>query len=63
MSAKTVKILINGDGTVEMDQIGWDGKACSGDIDDLIKALGKEKKNVKKQEYYKDNKVQVHQRW
>ena len=63
MSQKTIKILINPDGTVEIDQIGWEGKKCSGEIDDIIKAIGTEIKNVKKQEYYKDNQVHVKQTW
>ena len=61
--AKTIKVLINGDGTVEVDQIGWNGKACSGDISDLLDVIGKEKKVTKKQDYFKDNKVEVQQRW
>jgi len=63
MSEKIIKILINEDGTVEFDQIGWQGKSCSGEIDDLIKAVGKEKKNIKKQEYYKGNEVHIKQTW
>lgn len=63
MSAKTIKVLINGDGTVEFDQIGWTGKKCSGEIQDLIKAIGKEKSVTKKQEYYKDNEVRIQQSW
>jgi hypothetical protein len=63
MNNKIIKILINEDGTVEFDQIGWEGKSCSGDIQDLINALGKEKKVTKKQEYYKDNKVRIQQSW
>lgn len=63
MNNKIIKILINEDGTVEFDQIGWEGKSCSGDIHDLINALGKEKKVTKKQEYYKDNKVRIQQSW
>ena len=38
MSEKIVKVLINPDGTVEFDQIGWTGKKCSGEIKDLIDA-------------------------
>jgi hypothetical protein len=63
MSQRTVKVLINEDGTVEFDQIGWNGKACSGDIKDLIEAIGKEKKVTKKQEYYKGQEVHVKQVW
>jgi len=63
MATKTIKVLINEDGTVEFDQMGWQGKSCSGDIQDLISAIGEEKKNIKKQEYYKDNKAQIQQTW
>lgn len=63
MANRTIKILINEDGTVEFDQIGWHGKSCSGDIQDLIDAIGEEKKVIKKQEYYKENKAQVQQKW
>ena len=63
MSSKIIKVLINDDGTVEFDQIGWTGKQCSGDIKDLISAIGKEKKVTKKQEYYKDNAVRIQQTW
>lgn len=60
---KTIKILINEDGKIEFDQIGYHGKECSGDIKELINAIGEEKKVTKKPEYYKDNKVQVKQRF
>ena len=38
MSSRIVKVLINEDGTVEFDQVGWTGKQCSGEIQDLINA-------------------------
>lgn len=60
---RTIKILINDDGTVEFDQIGYKGKECHGDIQDLINAIGKEKKTTKKSEYYKDQKVTIQQRF
>ena len=63
MSAKTIKVLINEDGTVEFDQIGWTGKQCSGEIKDLINAIGKETKVTKKQEYFKDNEIHIQQRF
>jgi len=62
-NSKTVTVLINKDGTVEVDQKGYTGKECSGEVDDLVKALGEDKKVVQKPEYYKDNKVQVKQRF
>lgn len=63
MSAKTIKVLINDDGTVEFDQVGWTGKQCAGEINDLINAIGKEKEVTKKQEYYKENEVHIQQQW
>ena len=60
---KTVKVLINDDGTVEFDQIGYKGKECQNDISDLVSAMGEEKKVTQKPEYYKDEKVQVKQRF
>ena len=60
---KTVTVLINDDGTMEFDQIGYKGKECQGDIQDLVDAMGEEKKVTRKPEYYKDNKVQVKQRF
>ena len=63
MSAKIVKVLINEDGTVEFDQIGWNGKTCSGEIKNLIDAIGKEKEVIKKKEYYKNAKVHIQQTW
>ena len=62
-NSRIVKVLINDDGTVEMDQVGYKGKECHGDIQDLISALGDEKKVTKKPEYFKDNKIQIKQRF
>jgi len=63
MGFKTVKVLISGDGTVEFDQVGYKGKECQNDIDDLINAMGEEKKVLRKPEYYKDENVQVKNRF
>lgn len=60
---KTIKVLINDDGTVEFDQVGYKGKECQNDIQDLINAMGDEKKVVRKPEFYKDEKVQIKQRF
>jgi len=62
-SFKTVKILLKDDGTVEVDQVGYKGKSCSGGVKDLIDAIGKDTKNVKKPEYYKENEVHINQRF
>ena len=63
MGFKTVTILISDDGTASFDQAGYKGKECKGDIQDLIASIGDEKKVTKKPEYYKDNKVQIKQRF
>jgi len=63
MSSKIVKVLINADGTVEFDQIGWTGKKCSGEIKNLITAIGKETDVTKKQEYYQENEIHIQQTW
>ena len=63
MSAKTIRVLINEDGTVEFDQIGWTGKQCAGEIDELIKAIGQETHVTKKQEYFRENEVHIRQEW
>ncbi len=60
---KTVTVIISDDGSVEFNQEGYSGKECQGDIADLINAIGEEKKVTKKPEFYKDNKVQVRQRF
>jgi hypothetical protein len=62
MPTKEIEISIKPDGSLSIDQIGFEGKDCSGAIDALIKALGKEVKNVKKQEWYKDQRVRIHQK-
>jgi hypothetical protein len=61
--AKMVKIIINDDGTVEFDKVGFSGKQCHGELQDLINAIGEEKKTVKKPEYYKENKVHIQQKF
>jgi len=63
MAKKEIHISINPDGTVELDQQGWDGKDCDGAIDDLIKSLGKEITNKKKKEWYRKAKIQQKQKW
>lgn len=50
--SEEIKIIVNIDGTIEIDQIGWEGSSCSGKIDDLIKDLGIETLKRKKLEYY-----------
>ena len=62
MKEKSIDIIIKPDGTMDFDQIGYEGKICSGDIDELIKQLGTKIKTTKKQEYYKQQKVKLNQK-
>ena len=58
---KTLTILINEDGTAEINQSGWKGKTCKGAADEIIKLLGHEKRVDKNPDYYKPQDVEVHQ--
>lgn len=57
--SRQVDITIHEDGKVDFDQIGYSGKACSTDIDDLVKALGTQTSATKKKEYYDKEQVRV----
>ena len=54
---KELEIVIDTDGTLSIDQIGWEGKACDGAIDDMLKSLGKVTNKKKKNEYHKKVKI------
>ena len=58
---KEVEIVISPDGTITADQIGWEGSACHGAVDDLLKQLGKRTKTSRKQEFFKEQKVKIRQ--
>ena len=62
MRKKEIDIIIDKDGNIEIDQIGWKGKSCEGAVDDLIKMLGEEVKSTRKKEWYQEKKVKIHQR-
>jgi hypothetical protein len=59
---KEVDIVISKDGTVSVDQIGWEGKACDKSIDDLLNAIGTKVKTKQKKEYYTKQKVKIETR-
>ncbi len=59
--AKEVEFTIKPDGVVEVDQKGYEGKQCVNDVQEILSALGKEKKTVRKKEYYKDQKQGISQ--
>lgn len=58
---KFVDVIINPDGSVAIDQIGFEGKSCSGEVEDLVRILGVETQKNKKPEYYKQQKVKINQ--
>ena len=61
--SKIVTVTIDDDGKIELDQVGYQGKACQGDIKDLLNALGEERSTTQKPEFHKENKQQIQQRF
>lgn len=61
-SAKEIEFTIKPDGTVKADLLGYEGKGCQGDIQDILNALGGKAKTTKKQEWKRDKKVRVNQK-
>lgn len=59
---RTIEFTIKPGGEIEVDQQGYDGKNCAGDIDGILNALGKEKKTQRKREWYRDAKVRINQK-
>jgi hypothetical protein len=62
MKEKNIDITIKPDGTIDFDLIGYEGKGCEGDIDEIINAIGKKVTTIKKREYYKTEKVKINQK-
>lgn len=58
---KEIEFTIKPDGTVDMEQTGFEGKECTKTAEELIKILGTDVKNVKKPEWFKTQKVKIHQ--
>ena len=50
---KEIEFTVSPDGTIEIDQMGFEGKQCDDVANMLVKALGKVIKQTKKTEYYK----------
>lgn len=50
--AKEIEVIIETDGTMSLDLVGWRGKGCSDVVDEMCKALGKKIKSDKKCEYW-----------
>ena len=58
---REIELIINKDGTVEVEQLGWKGKDCENSIDDLLNAIGKPLSKKRTKEWYKQQKTQIHQ--
>lgn len=59
--AKEIEIVIDENGEVSLDLMGYKGKGCSADSDAFIKALGKAKNRKQKPEYWKSKPKQQQQ--
>lgn len=57
--SRQVNITIHEDGKVDFDQIGYEGKTCSGDVNDLVKILGTQVKTTQKKEYFDKEQVRI----
>jgi len=53
--SKEMEIIINPDGTVEIEMFGMHGKGCSEIIKKMTDALGQPIKSEKKPEYYRED--------
>jgi len=62
MKDKEIEIIVDENGSISIEQIGWEGKNCENAIDDLIKALGTETETIKTKEYYTKAKNTVKQK-
>lgn len=59
MEEHEIDIVINPDGTLEIDLIGYKGKACEADLAKISASLGVKMLSKRKREYYEDAKVRV----
>ncbi len=55
-----MEIILNKDGTIEIDLIGFHGKGCSEIAKRMTEAIGKQAKSTKKSEYYKEEHEKQH---
>ena len=56
-----IDVTINEDGTVEAEAMGYHGKGCSEDIDEILRGLGNKTQQKKKSEYFDKQKVRTSQ--
>ncbi|MFW6172795.1 MAG: DUF2997 domain-containing protein [Elusimicrobiota bacterium] len=52
-----VDIVVDKNGDVEVDLIGFRGKGCEHAVDDILNAIGKKVDSKKKNDYYKSERV------
>ena len=57
---KSIKIIFDELGQIEMEAIGFKGRACEAATEAMIKALGVPVCTKKKPEYYTEDKTQIH---
>lgn len=50
--AAEIEIIINEDGTVEIDGVGFNGKGCDEALGEYVKAIGKKISDKKKSDFY-----------
>jgi len=62
MADKEMEIVFKNDGTVDIDMIGYHGKGCAEEINELLDAVGGKSKRKQKEEYYQKDKVQIQQK-
>lgn len=53
MPKQAIEIIIEKDGTVKIEAINFEGKACHGALDKIRKKIGKLVKSKHKPEYYR----------
>jgi hypothetical protein len=57
---KTILITFDELGNIEIEALGFKGKACEAATEKMIKALGVPVCTKKKPEYYTEDKTQIH---
>jgi hypothetical protein len=58
---KSINITVNEEGQIEIEAVGFKGASCQQATDAMIKALGLPTKEIKKPEFFQEDKQQVRQ--
>jgi hypothetical protein len=59
--AKEIEVVVNPDGSVSIEALGFEGKACEDATRELEKLLGDELESKRKAEYYRTPQQRVKQ--